>query len=114
MPGAAITRSAVAALVRLEPLSGGSIRPHEQTFSAAKADRLELFKASQANFSPIFSIYPDPADRVVSLLKGARPDSPLMDFKDTLGYVAAPLPDHRCRGGQRGAPGLFGDAAVYR
>ena len=87
MPGAAYTRGAVAALVRLEPLSGGSIKPHEQTFSAAKADRLELFKASQANFSPIFSIYPDPADRVVSLLKGARPDSPMMDFKDTLGYV---------------------------
>ena len=87
MPGAPITRSALAALVRLEPLSGGGIRPHEQTFSAAKADRLELFKASQANFSPIFSIYPDPAARVVSLLKEARPDSPLMDFKDTLGYV---------------------------
>ena len=74
--GRSFTRGAVAALVRLEPLSGGSIKPHEQTFSAAKADRLELFKASQANFSPIFSIYPDPADRVVSLLKGARPDSP--------------------------------------
>jgi len=85
--GRSYTRSAVAALVRLEPLSGGSIKPHEQTFSAAKADRLELFKASQANFSPIFSIYPDPADRVVSLLKGARPDTPLMDFKDTLDYV---------------------------
>jgi len=37
--------------------------------------------------SPIFSIYPDPADRVVSLLKGARPDTPMMDFTDTLGYV---------------------------
>lgn len=84
--GHSYTRSAVAALVRLEPLSGGSIKPHEQTFSAAKADRLELFKASQANFSPIFSIYPDPVDRVVSLLKGARLD-PMMDFKDTLGYV---------------------------
>ncbi|MDO9532963.1 MAG: DUF1015 domain-containing protein [Deltaproteobacteria bacterium] len=85
--GHTYTRGALAALVRLEPLSGGSIKPHEQTFSAAKADRLELFKASQANFSPIFSIYPDPADRVASLLKGARPDTPLMDFKDTMGYV---------------------------
>jgi uncharacterized protein (DUF1015 family) len=33
-------RVGLAALVRLEPLSGGVIRPHEQTFSAAKADRL--------------------------------------------------------------------------
>ena len=37
------TRKGLAALVRLEPLSGGAIKPHEQTFSAAKADRLELF-----------------------------------------------------------------------
>jgi len=58
--GHTYTRGAVAALVRLEPLSGGSIRPHEQTFSAAKADRLELFKASQANFSPSFPSIPTP------------------------------------------------------
>jgi uncharacterized protein (DUF1015 family) len=84
--GRGFTRTGLAALVRLEPLSGGGIKPHEQTFSAAKADRLELFKASQANFSPIFSIFPDRADRVGSLLQGARPDSPLMAFEDTLGY----------------------------
>ncbi len=84
--GRTFTRAGLAALVRLEPLSGGSIRPHEQTFSAAKADRLELFKASQANFSPIFSIYPDPGDRVMGLLKGARSGAPLMAFQDTLGY----------------------------
>lgn len=81
------TRAGLAALVRLEPLRGGGIRPHEQTFSAVKADRLELFKASQANFSPIFSIYPDPAGQVVNLLKGARPDSPTLAFEDTLGCL---------------------------
>ena len=52
-------------MVRLEPLSGGAIKPHEQTFSAAKADRLELFKQARAHFSPIFSLYPDPENRVM-------------------------------------------------
>lgn len=85
--GRVFTRGGLAALVRLESLSGGGIKPHEQTFSAAKADRLELFKASQANFSPIFSLFPDPGDRVMDRLKGARPDAPLMAFEDTLGYV---------------------------
>ena len=85
--GRTLTRAGLAALVRLEPLSGGGIKPHEQTFSAAKADRLELFKASQANFSPIFSIFPDPAGRVMSLLQGGRPESPMLAFEDTLGYV---------------------------
>jgi uncharacterized protein (DUF1015 family) len=80
------TRSGLAALVRLEPLSSGAIRPHEQTFSAAKADRLELLKASQANFSPIFSLFPDPAGRVISLLRGGLPETSTMAFEDTLGY----------------------------
>ncbi len=81
------TRKGLAALVRLEPLTGGVIRPHEQTFSAAKADRLELFKHAQAHFSPIFSLFPDPEQRVLELLHQGLPPSPLMDFEDTLGYV---------------------------
>jgi uncharacterized protein (DUF1015 family) len=84
--GRTFTRAGLAALVRLESLSGGGIRPHEQTFSAAKADRLELLKAAQANFSPIFSIFPDPTGRVVSQLREGLPDSPMMAFEDTLGY----------------------------
>jgi uncharacterized protein (DUF1015 family) len=80
------TRKGLAALVRLEPLSGGAIKPHEQTFSAAKADRLELFKQAQAHFSPIFSIYPDPENLVLGGLQGALPPAPLEDFTDTLGY----------------------------
>jgi uncharacterized protein (DUF1015 family) len=85
--GRTFTRKGLAALVRLEPLSGGRIRPHEQTFSAAKADRLELLKAAQANFSPIFSLFPDRAGRVVSLLTSAVTEVPLMAFEDTLGYA---------------------------
>ncbi len=79
-------RKGLAALVRLEPLSGGVIRPHEQTFSAAKADRLELFKHSQAHFSPIFSIFPDPDNRVLGQLRVSLPPAPLTAFEDTLGY----------------------------
>jgi uncharacterized protein (DUF1015 family) len=80
------TRRGLAALVRLEPLSGGVIRPHEQTFSAAKADRLELFKNSQAHFSPIFSLFSDPENRVLGQLRQGLPPSPLLAFEDTLGY----------------------------
>ena len=80
------TRKGLAALVGLEPLSGGAIKPHEQTFSAAKADRLELFKQAGAHFSPIFSLYPDPEHRVLQALRGALPKVPLEDFDDTLGY----------------------------
>ena len=38
-----LVAACLAALVRLEPLSGGAVKPHEQTFSAAKADRLNAY-----------------------------------------------------------------------
>jgi uncharacterized protein (DUF1015 family) len=79
------TRTGLAALVRLESLSGGVIRPHEQTFSAPKADRLELLKSAQANFSPIFSLFPDAEHQVLPHLQGALPSEPLMDFQDVSG-----------------------------
>ncbi len=79
------TRIGLAALVHLEPLSGGVIRPHEQTFSAIKADRLELLKHAQAHFSPIFSLFPDPEGRVISNLQASRLPEPLMAFKDLEG-----------------------------
>ncbi len=84
--GARHTRKGLAALVRLEPLSGGAIKPHEQTFSAAKADRLELFKQARAHFSPIFSLYPDPDHQVLRTLQDALPPASLENFQDTLGY----------------------------
>ncbi len=80
------TRAGLATVVRLEPLSGGVIRPHEQTFSAAKADRLELLKSAQANFSPIFSIFPDPSGTVMDTLREGLPPKPLMAFEDAGGY----------------------------
>jgi uncharacterized protein (DUF1015 family) len=86
------TRLGLAALVRLEPLSGGVIRPHEQTFSAIKADRLELFKHAQAHFSPIFSVFPDPAEEVMDFLQAVRPAEPLMAFEDLEGNYQRVFP----------------------
>ncbi len=83
--GRKFTRTGVAALVRLEPFSSGVIRPHEQTFSAPKADRLELFKQTQAHFSPIFAIYPDREDVVLGELRRSLPSEPMLAFRDSEG-----------------------------
>lgn len=45
--------------VRLSGYGPGVVRPHERTHPAAKQDRLELMRATRANLSPIFSLYPD-------------------------------------------------------
>jgi uncharacterized protein (DUF1015 family) len=84
--GRQFTRKGLVAMVRLEPFQSGVIRPHEQTFSAPKADRLELLKATQAQFSPIFAIYPDPEDLVLGRLRRNLPADPMLAFRDSEGY----------------------------
>jgi uncharacterized protein (DUF1015 family) len=84
--GRTYNRLGLAALVGLEPLRGGNIRPHEQTFSAVKADRLELLKHSQAYFSPIFALYPDQAGDLLNGMKASLPPQPLMSFQDVEGH----------------------------
>jgi uncharacterized protein (DUF1015 family) len=55
------TRHGVFARVRVEDYGPGRIRPHERTHPGPKEDRLRLTRATQANLSPIFSLYDDPA-----------------------------------------------------
>jgi len=52
------------------PDGHGGVHPHEQTFDAAKQDRLMLMRATGAQLSPIFGLYDDPADQVAPMLAG--------------------------------------------
>ena len=65
------------ALVELQDLSSGDIRPHEKTLEAPKEDRLKLMLASQAQLSPIFSLYAQPKPtinhRLAVAVEGAPP-----------------------------------------
>ena len=59
------------------PDGHGGIHPHEQTFSAAKEDRLKLMRATQAQLSPIFGLYSDPdqaiGDLLAAVIESAEP-----------------------------------------
>jgi uncharacterized protein (DUF1015 family) len=57
--GSARTRTGFFARVRVEDYGAGRIRPHERTHPGPKEDRLRLTRATQANLSPIFSLFPD-------------------------------------------------------
>ncbi len=54
------TRHGFFARVRVEDYGPGRIRPHERTHPGPKEDRLRLTRATEANLSPIFSLYDDP------------------------------------------------------
>src|SRR6266404_4399177 len=58
-------------LGKLEEYSSGVIFRHEQTLSAPKADRLDLLRATRANFGQIFMLYSDPQQAIDTLLDQA-------------------------------------------
>ena len=76
------TRCAFFAGVKLEELGSGSVKPHEQTFSGPKEDRLALTKATRCNLSPVFCLYPDDKNEVLAVLRpgNTAPDA-VADFE---------------------------------
>jgi uncharacterized protein (DUF1015 family) len=67
--GARAVRHGVFVALRVYPADSGIVLPHELTFPKAKADRLELLRATRTNTSPIFGMV-DGA--IMSALSGAQ------------------------------------------
>jgi uncharacterized protein (DUF1015 family) len=85
--GTTYTRRGFMCRVRLERLGEGKIYPHEETHSAAKADRLKLFTAAKANLSQIFGLYPDESNDAQDLLEAAIVGKIPLEATDHLGVV---------------------------
>jgi uncharacterized protein (DUF1015 family) len=84
--GRAYTRQGFLARVRVEDYGPGRIRPHERTHPGPREDRLRLTRATQANLSPIFSLYADADGRARAALEtatGAEPFGELTDDEGT-------------------------------
>lgn len=65
------------ARLRIEAFGSGKVYPHERTFGGPKEDRLCLTRATRANLSPIFGLYPDAENAVARRLERALPGRPL-------------------------------------
>ncbi len=92
--GQQYTRKGFLARVRLEPFRTGRIFPHEETLSGPKADRLNLFRATQMNLSPIFGLYPDAETKVQTLLYSAVRRALPLEARDHLGVISRLWPVH--------------------
>jgi uncharacterized protein (DUF1015 family) len=86
--GRRYTRRGFLARVRLEPFGAGRIYAHEETMAGPKADRLKLFHATGMNLSPIFGLYPDPGDEVMTHLDALVRRSLPIQATDHLGVVS--------------------------
>ncbi|MDQ3740051.1 MAG: DUF1015 domain-containing protein, partial [Actinomycetota bacterium] len=82
------TRSGFFAAVRVEDYGPGRIRPHERTHPGPKEDRLKLTRATNANLSPIFSLYSDAEGRarraLESVVGGGEPWATVTDDDGTV------------------------------
>jgi uncharacterized protein (DUF1015 family) len=80
--GSTRTRSGFFARVRVEDYGAGRIRPHERTHPGPKEDRLRLTRATRANLSPIFSLFPDASGAAMEMLAQATSAEPFAEATD--------------------------------
>lgn len=85
--GKRLTRKGLLCLVQLAEFAEGIVKPHEKTFSGVTSDRLSLLDTCHAQFSPIFSLYPDAQGQIMTLLEGACPAEPLSSVTDHDGCI---------------------------
>jgi uncharacterized protein (DUF1015 family) len=64
------------ARVRVDQYGPGRIRPHERTHPGPTEDRLRLTRATRANLSPVFSLFPDPEGAVAEALEAVARGEP--------------------------------------
>ena len=73
----------IIARVKLEEFSKGVILPHEFTLSKAKADRMNLMKATNCNFSQIYALYMDEEHTTLSTVDALSQGEPAAKFTDS-------------------------------
>jgi uncharacterized protein (DUF1015 family) len=110
--GRRYTRRGFLARVRLEPFGTGKIYPHEETMPGPKADRLNLFRATGMNLSPVFGLFPDEAGEVQSRLDHAIQQSLPLEASDHLGVISRlwPVTDQKV---VSAVTGLMGPRPVF-
>jgi len=69
--------------VKLEEFSKGIVLPHEETLSKAKEDRFNLMKATNCNFSQIYSLYMDEKHEITSRLDKLSSGTPVNELTDS-------------------------------
>jgi uncharacterized protein (DUF1015 family) len=85
--GKAYTRHGFFCRVRVEDYGPGRIRPHERTQPGPKEDRLRLTRATRANLSPIFSLFPDPEQQAWRTIESLTERDPYATVTDGDGTV---------------------------
>jgi uncharacterized protein (DUF1015 family) len=70
----------VIAAVRLTPYEAGDVLPHERTHRGPKEDRLQLYRATETSFEPLWFVYQGAGTSLPDLIAEAAAAPPAVDF----------------------------------
>ena len=72
-------RRGIITRLRLEEWERMVVRPHEDTFAGPKSERLRLMNVTDADISPIMSLFEDADGRIAALLEAATTVDPVLE-----------------------------------
>ena len=73
------------AALRLYAYSENMVFPHEATYKAPKADRLNMLRTVQKDLEPVFLIYQDQERKTIAFLEETAKTKPVIQVTDSLG-----------------------------
>ncbi len=83
--GTTRVRKGFIGILRVDEFEKGTVLPHERTLSKAKADRLDLTRATRKDYEQIFMLFSDPECEVDALLEPAG--EPEVTVTDEYGVI---------------------------
>ncbi len=82
LDGSNCTRTGLIAALRLYNYSENIVFPHETTYDAPKADRLNMLRTIRKDLEPVFLIYSDPENVTINFFKETAKTAPLLEVED--------------------------------
>jgi len=85
LDGKKYARTGILAALRLYKYSENMVFPHEATYKAPKADRLNMLRTVQKDLEPVFLIYQDQEKKTIAFLEETAKTNPVIQVTDSLG-----------------------------
>jgi uncharacterized protein (DUF1015 family) len=85
LDGNRYSRTGLIAALRLYPYSENIVFPHEGTYKAPKADRLNMLRTAQKDLEPVFLMYQDPENQTIKIFQEIAKTKPVTQVTDSLG-----------------------------
>jgi uncharacterized protein (DUF1015 family) len=83
LDGSVCTRTGLIAALRLYSYSENVVFPHEVTYDAPKADRLDMLRTVQKDLEPVFLMYSDPENVTTALFAEISKTQPIIEVEDS-------------------------------